>query len=152
LALVSLAIKIQVNVQSPEFPDYEDFNIGLLFAPVIGSYGLASLVLGITESSLLRKEILPCLLPVFALLYIGLGFASWMVMNYGVLWFWRAYFGFILLPFLITHTAVLFYFTKKERLAQILSNIQTRTYAFIALVSVPLFYAVIFFFLFSIFT
>jgi hypothetical protein len=147
LAMVTFPTRIMTEVQPG---DFDDVGVGWLFAPIIGAWGLTSVALGIAESSLPRKEILLCLLPVFALLYIGLGFASWMVMNYGVLWFWRAYFGFILLPFLIAHTAVFFYFTKKERLAQVLSNIRTRTYALIALVSVPLLYTVIFF-LFSIF-
>ena len=151
LTLFSAPIKIQVNVQTPEFPDYEDFNIGLLFAPIVGAWGLASIALGITESSLSKKRVLLCLLPVFALIYVGLGFASWMVMNHGMNWFWRAYFGFIFLPFLIGHAAAFYNFTNKEKLVQTLKNTRTRTSVFIALVAVPLLYTIIFLLLFSIF-
>src|SRR3972149_9436474 len=76
LTLVSLPIKIQVNVQTPEFPDYEDFNIGLLWAPVIGVYGLASFVLGIAEYSASKRRVWLYFLPIFVCLYIGLAFAA----------------------------------------------------------------------------
>jgi hypothetical protein len=104
------------------------------------------------ESSRSRKETLACLLPVFTLIYVGLAFASWMVMNNAMNWFWRLYFGFIFFPFLIGHTAAFFYFTKKEKRARILKNTRTRTYVFVALLTAPLFYTVIFLSLFSLFT
>jgi hypothetical protein len=149
LALVTLPIRIMIQAQLGDF-DY--YGVGWLFAPVIGTWGLTSIALGIMESSRSRKETLACLLPVFTLIYVGLAFASWMVMNNAMNWFWRLYFGFIFFPFLIGHTAAFFYFTKKEKLARILKNTRTRTYVFIALLAAPLFYTVIFLYLFSLFT
>lgn len=70
LSLVSLPIKTEVNFQSPDVQDYEDFNIGFLFALVIGSYGLASLALGVAEVSMSKKKTLLWFLPIFSIIYI----------------------------------------------------------------------------------
>src|SRR3990170_6753024 len=93
LALVTFPTRIMMQVQ---LGDFDDVGVGWLFAPIIGVWGLVSVVLGITESSMSKKDAMLCLLPVFALIYIGLTFASWMVMTYGENWFWRTYFGLLL--------------------------------------------------------
>jgi hypothetical protein len=129
--------------------NFNTYSIGWLIAPVIGAWGLASIALGITESSLSRRNVLLCLLPVFALILVGLGFASWMVMNYGENMFWRTYFGFFLFPCLIAGTVSFFYFTKKEKLAQTFQNLQVRVYVLVALVAVPLLYTAAFLTLFT---
>ena len=85
LALITFPTTIRVPVGA----GFNTYWMGWLLATVIGAWGLASIAFGITESSLPKKEAFVFLLPVFAFLFIGLGFGSWMVMNYGTLWFWR---------------------------------------------------------------
>jgi hypothetical protein len=92
-----------------------------------------------------------CFLPVFVLFYIGLGFASWMVMAYGASWFWRFFFGLILLPCLIANMVGFLYFTNKEKLGDVLKNQRTRMLTFTALIAAPLLYTATFLFLFIIF-
>lgn len=145
LALVTLPIRILMQAQPGDF-DY--YSIGWLFTPVIGTWGLASIALGVMEASLKQKETLVLLLLVFAPIYVCLAFASWMVMNNAMNWFWRLYFGFIFFSFLIGHAAVFFHFTKKEKLARILKKRRTRIFVFITLVAVPILYTVVFFYLF----
>jgi hypothetical protein len=140
LTVVTLPIKVQVNVQTSEFPDYEGFNIGLLLAPVIGSYGLASLALGIAESSASKQGIWLYFLPVFILIYIGLAIAV-SILYYPVNrenWSWWIYLGLILIPIIITHVVVLLHFTNKEKVTKILENSRIRVPTFIILVAVPL--------------
>ena len=131
--------------------DLDCYWTGWIFAPVIGAWGLTSVTLGITESSPPKKYALLCFLPVFVLIYIGLGFASWMVMTYGANWFWRFYFGLLLFPCLIANTVGVFYFTKKEKLANILKNKRTKILMLIALIAVPLVYTATLLLLFIIF-
>jgi hypothetical protein len=44
--------------------DFNDVDMGWLFAPIVGVLGLTSLALGITDSFLSKKTALSCLLPV----------------------------------------------------------------------------------------
>jgi hypothetical protein len=139
-----LPITIEVNVQSPEFPDYEDFNIGLLFAPVIGSYGLASLVLGIAESSASKQRVWLYLLPIFILIYVSLAFAAGMLF-YPVNrenWSWWVYLGLLLIPSTVAHAVALLHFTRKETLAKALENPKIRIPTFVVLMAVPLLFSV----------
>jgi hypothetical protein len=143
LTLVVLPIKIQVNVQSPEFPDYEDFNIGVFFAPLIGSYGLACLVLGIAESAVPKQRVWVYLLPIFILIYIGLVFAASILfypVNRGN-WSWWVYLGLLLGPSVLAHAVVLLHFARKETLARALENSKVRIPMFVVLMAVPLLFA-----------
>jgi hypothetical protein len=143
LTLVVLPIKIQVNVQSPEFPDYEDFSIGLFYAPVIGSYGLACLVLGIAESAAPKQRVWAYLLPIFILIYIGLAFAA-AILFYPVNranWSWWVYFGLLLGPSALAHAVALLHFTRKETLAKALENPKVRIPVFVVLMAVPLLFS-----------
>ena len=143
LTLVSLPIKIKLNVQTPEFPDYEDFNIGLLWAPVIGSCALASLTLGIAESSASKRKAWLYFLPVFILIYIGLAFAV-SILYYPVNrenWSWWTYLGLLLIPTIIAHAGALLHFTNKEKLTKVLQNPKIRIPTFAILVAVPLLFA-----------
>jgi hypothetical protein len=149
LALITFPTNVMIQIQQG---DFDDVSIGWLFAPIIGAWGLASVTLGITEAFMSRKEALLCLLPVFAFIYIGLGFASWMVTVYGESWFWRVYFGLLLFPCLIANTAAILYFAKKEKFAHALKNQRTRSLAFIALIAVPLLYTAIFLLVFALFS
>ena len=146
LTLVSLPIKIKVNVQTPEFPDYEDFNIGLLWAPVMGVYSLASLVLGIAESSASKHGVWLYFLPVFIFIYIGLAFAAG-ILYYPVnreYWFWWVYLGLVLIPSILAHAVVLLHFTNKEKLVKALENPKIRIPTFVVLTAVPLIFAGVF--------
>ena len=148
LALATFPTNVMIQVQPG---DFDDVSVGWLFAPIIGAWGLTSVTLGITESSLSKKYALLCFLPVFVLFYIGLGFASWMVMAYGMSWFWRFFFGLLLFPCLIANMVGFLYFTKKEKLADTLKNQRTRILTSLALIAVPLLYTATFLFLFIIF-
>jgi hypothetical protein len=146
LTLVSLPIKIQVNVQTPEFPDYEDFNIGLLLAPVIGVYGLASLALGITESSGSKQAGWLSFLPVFVFIYIGLAFAASMLL-YPINrqnWSWWFYLGLILVPSILAHAAVILHFANRGKLPRTLENPKIKISIFVVLTAVPLLFAAAF--------
>ena len=148
LALATFPTTVMIQVQPV---DVETVGVGWLFAPIIGAWGLASVSLGIIETVLSKKYAVLCFLPVFVLFYIGLGFASWMVMANGASWFWRFFFGLTLFPCLIANTAGFLYFTKKEKLADALKNQRTRILAFTALIAVPLLYTATFLFLSIIF-
>jgi len=144
LTLVSLPIKIKVNVQNPEFPDYEDFNIGLLWAPVIGSYGLASLALGIAESPASKRRVWLYFLPVFIFIYIGLAFAAGTLYYNRENWFFWFYLGLLLIPSIVAHAVALLHFTNKDKLAKALENPKIRIPTFVVLIAVPLLFAVAF--------
>lgn len=77
-----------------QLKDFDDVGIDWLFGLKLGVWELVNVRMGITESHLSKKAALLCLLPVFVLIYISLGFASWMVTGHGQNWFWRFYFGF----------------------------------------------------------
>jgi len=61
--------------------DFNDVGIGWLFAPIIGVWGLASMALGITHSSLSKKTALP-----FACFHSNLDRFRLPFMNYDGLW------------------------------------------------------------------
>ena len=55
LSLVFLPSKIRVG-GTPEQVDVDYYSVGWLYAPTIGSYGLASLMLGVIEVSISTKK------------------------------------------------------------------------------------------------
>ena len=57
--------------------------IGWLFAPIIGIYGLASVVLGLVHSSILKRTVELYLVPILAVVSVGLAYAVYMVVVFG---------------------------------------------------------------------
>ena len=139
LSLVSSTIKTEVNAQSQDFPDYENFNIGFLFAPVIGSYGLASLALGIAEVSMPKKKTLVCLLPIFSIIYIWTSVIVWMAIQFGFdAPFWWVYAGIHFIPSIMVSVIGVIQFAKKEYMDRIFKNNIIRKAACTILIAIPL--------------
>ena len=145
LALVSSLLTTQVNVQNPEYPHYEDFPTGFLFfAPVIGSYGLTSLALGITEVSASKKEHLLFFLPILGLIYIWtllvVGNVIWNIIRLGFDYYplWWLYLIIHLIPSITISLIAFLNFAKRDYLSTILKKKATRTASLGLIVTVPL--------------
>lgn len=111
LALIFVAVivfPIRANVEV-EPGDVDDIGIGWLFSPIIGVWGLNSLAIGILASSLSRTKTVLSILPVFLLIYTGLAFTIWMVLVYGSVIFWWAYFSLFLIPSLAVSIVSILY-------------------------------------------
>ncbi len=141
LSLASLWIKVEINVQSPEFPDYEDFNLGFFFAPVLASYGLASLALGAAESSMPNRRKLGYLLPSFIIIYALTAVTIWLATRYGFDDpFWWFYAGVQSVPSIIVTAAGVIPIIKKEHLNGVLQEHSVRLAVFFTLTAIPLLY------------
>jgi hypothetical protein len=147
LSLVFLPIMTKVNFGSPDWPDYEDFPIGfILFAPIIGSYGLTSLTLGIAEVSMSKKENLLFFLPIFGLIYIWTSFVVWNVvwnilrLGFDYYPFWWLYLIIHLIPSITVSVIGFLNFAKKEYLSRVLKEKVIRIAAFSMIITVPLVY------------
>jgi hypothetical protein len=149
-SFLSLAIRTEVNVQNPDFSDYELLNIGFLFAPVIGSYGLASLMLGVTEVSMSKKKALSCFFPFFGIICVFASFSVWLAVGLGsIAPFWWIYVGLFFIPAIIVLAVGLAQFTKKKRLNELLKHQIMRKLFFGILLAVPLLFTVILWLLFQ---
>lgn len=140
LSLASLLIKVEINVQSPDFPDYEDFNIGFFFAPVLASYGLASLALGVAETSVTNRRKLSYLLSVF-IIYMFTAVTVWLATRYGFdNPFWWVYACVQSLPSIIVTAAGVIPLVKKEQLNRVSQHYMVKIAVFITLIAVPTIY------------
>lgn len=144
LSLVFLPIKTEVNVQTADFPDYETFNIGFLFAPVIGVWGLMSIAMGILASSWSRTKTVLSITPVFVLIYTGLAFTIWMVLAYGSVIFWWGYFSLFLVPSIVANIVTILYMSRKNQLLNALNNKKTMIVFSCFIVLVPLIFSIVF--------
>ena len=149
-SLLTLLIKIEVNVQTPDFPDFETFNIGFLFAPLIGSFGLASLALGIAEASLPKKTRL-CFLPI-GIVYIAASVTVWMAIRFGFnAPFWWVYASAFFIAIIIAGFIGVKQFTGKNNVERILPNQMTRIAVFCILVAVPFLFVTVLWLFYSFF-
>jgi hypothetical protein len=145
LAVASSFIMTEVNFGSPDWPDYEAFPTGFLFfAPIIGSYGLSSLALGITEVSMSKKENLLFFSPIFGLIYIWttfiVGNVIWSITRFGFDYYplWWLHLIIHLIPS-ITITMIGFLnFAKKEYMDRVLKKKAIRLASLSMLIAVPL--------------
>ena len=80
LAVATFPMKIPIQAQ-PGDVDY--FIIGWLFAPIIGIWGLASIVLGLVQSSMPKRRIESYLLPLLVMVSVGLAYAAYLVIVFG---------------------------------------------------------------------
>jgi hypothetical protein len=156
LAVVSLFMRIPVQAQAE---DVDYFSIGWLFAPILGVWGLASIVLGLTQSSQRNRRIELYLSLILAVATLSLAYATYMVFVFGSgiissvgrgePFFW-VYFSLILLPSLLIYVSSIKFLRPKERLA-FLANQKVRVATFVTLAAVPLSYTAIFLLLMHLF-
>jgi hypothetical protein len=141
LSLASLLIKVEINVQNPEFPKYEDFNLGFFLAPVLASYGLTSLALGAAEASMTNRRKVGYLLPVLALIYVFTAVTVWLATRYGFdNPFWWVYAGIQSVPSIIVTAVEAIQLVKKEHLNRVSQNRSVRLAGFFILTAIPLLY------------
>ncbi len=149
LAVVAFPTRIPLQAQ-PRDVDY--YSIGWLFAPIIGIWGLASLVLGLVQSSSSKTRIASYLLPVLATVTVGLAYASYMVVvfGFGIIRsvgrgepFWWLCFGLVLAPAVLVYASAL-KFLKSDYRADFLNKPKARVAVFAGLAIVPLTYSAVF--------
>jgi len=152
LALIFLPISIRVQlvdgVRLPYIFDPSgidaEFKIGLLIAPVFGVWGLMGIVFGLLTSTLSRAKIVLSVIPAFALIYTGLAFTTWMVLNYSSIPFWWQYFSLFLVPSVIASITFILYLSKKEKLYKVLKNRKTIIGISCIIVLVPIIFSIAF--------
>jgi mannose/fructose/N-acetylgalactosamine-specific phosphotransferase system component IIC len=149
LAVVAFPVKLPIQAQ-PGDVDY--FGIGWLFAPIIGIWGLASIVLGLVQSSSPKRTVESYLLPLLAVVTVGLAYATYMVVVFGsgIIHsigrgepFWWLYFGLVLAPASLIYSSAIRFLKSKEK-TDFLTNEKVRTVMFVGLAAVPLSYTAIF--------
>jgi hypothetical protein len=149
LSLASLLIKVEINVQNPEFTKYEEFNLGFFLAPVLASYGLASLALGTAEASMPNRRKAGYLLPVFSIIYVFTAVTIWLATRYGFdNPFWWIYAGVQSVPSIIVTAVGAIQLVNKEHLNRVSQNRSVRLAGFFILTAIPLFYVAILWLLF----
>ena len=149
LAFVTFPMKIPIQAQ-PGDVDY--FGVGWLFAPIIGIWGLTSIVFGLLQSSLTKRTIESYLIPVLVVVTVGLGYASYMVSVFGLGIirsvgrgdpFWLLYFGLVLAPSLLIYVASIKFLKSEDRI-DFLTKHSTKVATFSILAAVPILYTSIF--------
>jgi hypothetical protein len=147
LAVVTFPARVMLHAQAAD-SDY--YGVGWLFAPIIGVWGLASLVLGLVQSSQPKSKVEAYLLPISVVLFVGFAFAAFMAAVYGVGIvrsvghgepFWLIYFGFVLGPSLIAGASTYKYLKSKEKENRLLLDKKVRAVTFVLLAAVPLLYS-----------
>ena len=148
-AVVTLPLKIPIQAQ-PGDVDY--FGVGWLLAPIVGIWGLASIVLGLTHSSSPKRTIESYLLPVLVLVTVGLAYATYMVVFFGsgIMRsagrgepFWWLYFLMVLVPSLLIYASATKFLRSKAPI-DLLASQEARIATFVILAAVPLLYTFVF--------
>ncbi|MFB3888879.1 MAG: hypothetical protein ACE14S_05260 [Candidatus Bathyarchaeia archaeon] len=145
LAAVSFPTRIVVGDMA-EPMGYDKVNVGWLFAPVVGVWGLASLVMGLAQSSAPRSRVEPFLLLILALVSAGAAYAGYLAFAFGTPllhlaaepFFWL-YFTLCLVPAIVVYVFGFRYFRAKER-GELLARKKTKVMAFAATLTVPVSY------------
>jgi len=149
LAVATFPMKIPIQAQ-PGDVDY--FGIGWLFAPIIGIWGFASIVFGLLQSSSPKRTIESYLLPVMALVTVGLAYATYMVIFFGsgIISsagrgepFWWLYFLMVLVPSLLIYASATKFLRSKAPI-DLLASQEARIATFVILAAVPLLYTFVF--------
>jgi hypothetical protein len=150
LGIVTFPTRIPIEAQ-PMDPDY--YSVGWLFAPIIGIWGLASIVLGLVHSSSPKRTIESYLLPVLAVVTVGLAFATYMVVVFGSGIvrsvgsgepFWWLYLVMVLAPSVLIYTSAVKFLRSRGPL-DFLASQKVRVATFVMLAAVPLSYTAGFF-------
>lgn len=151
LALFSFPTRVEF-VDQQELGHSEHYNIGWLFAPIIGVWGLASLALGLVQSTKPKWRVAPLLLLLSALVCVGLSFAFYMVIFYGLGIvssvgrgepLFLLYFGLVLTPSIIILTSTVKFLKAGEKaIFQVRAKVKAAV--FVVLAAVPLTYSIVF--------
>jgi hypothetical protein len=149
LAVVTFPTRIPIQEQ-PMDVDY--YSVGWLFAPIIGIWGLVSVVLGLVQSSSPKRKIESYLLPILAVVSVSLVYAAYLavVLGSGIIrsvgkgepFFWL-YFGLVLVPSLLIYASATKFLRSKEKI-DFLANKKVRAATFVILAAVPLSYITVF--------
>ncbi len=151
LALVLFPTRIDLADQG-EVGGSEHVNIGWLFAPIIGVWGLASLAVGLVQYPKAKSFVARLLLFISALIGVGLFFAFYMVLFYGLGIvasvgrgepFFLLYFGLVMAPSIVV-LASTFKFLKAGERAVFQVSKKAKAATFTVLAVVPLAYSVAF--------
>jgi hypothetical protein len=147
VALVVFPMRLPLQTQ-PGDVDY--YGVGWLFAPILGVWGMASLTLGLTQCSITKKKVESFLLPVFAIVTVGLAYASYMAIVFGSgIWLsvgrgeplWLIYFAVTLVPSAIVFAATAMFLRAESKLRIMLSKKSLRAGLFTVAVSTPVVYS-----------
>jgi hypothetical protein len=145
LAIVTFPIRIPLQAQ-PMDVDY--YSVGWLFAPITAVWGLASVVLGLVESSAPKNQITLYLYAILVVVTVGLAYATYLVAVFGTGIirsvghgepFWWLYFGLVLAPSVLMYTSAVKFFRAKEK-TEILVNKKVKAATLVILAAVPLSY------------
>ncbi len=151
LALASFPTGIELADQG-EIGGSEHYNVGWLFAPIVGVWGLASLAVGLVQHPKTKRSLAPLLLFITTLVCIGLLFGFYMVVFYGLGIiasvgkgepFFLLYFGLVLAPSIVVLTSTLKFLKAGER-AIFQVGKKAKLVAFAVLATVPLSYSIVF--------
>lgn len=151
LAIVSFPTRVTFGDRT-EPAGSEDYNVGWLFAPIIGVWGLASIALSLVQSSMPKRRTEYYLLFIDAVVCVGLAFAFFMAIVFGSgivtsvgrgePFFWL-YFGLVLAPSLIILASTVQFLRAGER-AIFQVNKKVKVTVFAVLAAVPLTYSITF--------
>ena len=150
LALFSSLITTEISYIDSGFTRYANAPTGLIiFAPIIGSYGLTSIVLGIVELPMSKKENLLFFLPIFGLIYIRTSLVVWSAIRNIIAdpqWF---HLSMLLAPGIAVSEVGFLNFAKKEFLSRVLRHLAIRIAIFSILIAFPLIYLAVLWLFFS---
>ena len=143
LAFFAGTITTEVEVTGSTYPDYMDFPSGfLILTPIIGGYGLTSLMLGIAELPMSKKENLLFFLPIFGVVYFWTLFIVWVILRFGSnVPFWLVGLILYLVPGITVSAVGFIILTKKEFLVRVLKKLRMRIAVSIIMVILPLVFA-----------
>ncbi len=151
LALVSFPTRVEFADQG-EIGGSEHYNVGWLIAPIIGVWGLASLAIGPVGYPRTNCSVVGLLLFISAFVCVGLFFAFYMFLFYGLGVvasvgrgepFFLLYFGLVLAPSIVVLTSTVKFLKAGERAIFQVSK-KARIAIFVALAAVPLSYSIAF--------
>jgi len=136
LALICLPAKVWIVIG----PETELLHIGPIFALWAGIWGLPSMLLGIIESFMSRKAVLPWLMLTLCLVNIVLASSVWDAIRFwgGILDRWLISYSPFLIPCVITNIIGILYFVKNEKLTKALKDPKIRIPLLITFVIVSL--------------
>lgn len=141
LAFALLPTQITVRVKHSPQGETETMGFGWTLAPVVGTWGFATLLLGAAESLTPGLKSTARSLPALLLIYSALAYATWMAIRYGQYPFWWIHFGLILAPSILATSVAALHFRRGEKLASILSNQKIRALILTVIFVVPLLFA-----------
>ena len=144
LALVFSFVTTKAAIMDSGFTRYEDFPTGfVIFAPIIGSYALTSLTLGVTEISTSKKENLLFFFPMAIPIYVWSSLILGMAIRQLIADPWWLHLSILLIPSITVSAIGVLTFAKKEYVNIVLKQQWLRITAFTAMTTLPLAYVIV---------